>query len=579
MPKRKGKKGGGSKAKKAKTEAGAGKEKLSGLSAFAFKAGEKSVSKSDDVGSQMAGSNLGADDIGLSDILKEPWYGLLSKAITRQPNAEMFVGKKRPPEIFPVRELTFRALQANDPENYKVIIFGEAPFPRLESCTGIALFDGKFKNWAKLGRCASLRAMLKNICMWKDPKKIKCKSKADAVRKMAKTSGLVEVPEWFQATLAQGVLWLNTALTTGGTMSKADHHKFWSPVMVKIVSSILNSKAKTKKSKKNGCVFALWGRKAQRLKNMLSKISASSRCPVRFVEGWNPAAGGYGKIDFCDKDNLGMINNQLKQMGLDPINWFPCPGWELKVSTSQDHIQKAGAFIKETEELLRMYLDRLAGVGDENLKKLPSITGIMETKLRSLSQCCKPLYKIISFLEPVVEGALKFAERMGPQDGISKDQIAAVHLYTCGSSFYKKLNETLRDPNRQTVKAYFPYLRLLLSGFQTLLKQGKHVTLWRGVKLDLRSEYKKGGVITWWGVSSCTERRSVAEGFMGHKGVRMLFQVNAKAFSIKKFSAFSGEDEYVLRPGTQLQVTKVSSQNDGQVLVELKALDSDPLVG
>eukprot|EP00954_Amorphochlora_amoebiformis_P022186 1351553-Amorphochlora_amoeboformis.AAC.1 len=70
MPKRKGKKGGGSKAKKAKTEAGAGKEKLSGLSAFAFKAGEKSVSKSDDVGSQMAGSNLGADDIGLSDILK-----------------------------------------------------------------------------------------------------------------------------------------------------------------------------------------------------------------------------------------------------------------------------------------------------------------------------------------------------------------------------------------------------------------------------------------------------------------------------------------------------------------------------
>mmetsp|Transcript_27580 Transcript_27580/g.46697 ORF Transcript_27580/g.46697 Transcript_27580/m.46697 type:complete len:143 (+) Transcript_27580:1259-1687(+) len=93
------------------------------------------------------------------------------------------------------------------------------------------------------------------------------------------------------------------------------------------------------------------------------------------------------------------------------------------------------------------------------------------------------------------------------------DQIAAIYLYTTGSNFYRKLNAGLRDPDRNKIKAFFPYLRLLLEAFRQLeVMCSKNVTVWRGVKLDLRDQYKKGSRIVWWGVSSCTIKRAVAEG-------------------------------------------------------------------
>jgi len=84
-------------------------------------------------------------------------------------------------------------------------------------------------------------------------------------------------------------------------------------------------------------------------------------------------------------------------------------------------------------------------------------------------------------------------------------------------------------------------------------------------------QYKKGSRIVWWGVSSCTIKRAVAEGFMGSSGTRMLFRIGAKCMSIRQFSAFAAEDEYVLLPGTQLDVVKVSSSANGCITVDLKA--------
>jgi len=68
--------------------------------------------------------------------------------------------------------------------------------------------------------------------------------------------------------------------------------------------------------------------------------------------------------------------------------------------------------------------------------------------------------------------------------------------------------------------------------------------LWRGVRLDLRFQYPAGAIVTWWGVSSCTTQRSVAQNFMGSSGKRTLFEVvPLSAKSIQAFSAFTGEAE------------------------------------
>ena len=103
--------------------------------------------------------------------------------------------------------------------------------------------------------------------------------------------------------------------------------------------------------------------------------------------------------------------------------------------------------------------------------------------------------------------------------------------------------------------------------------------LWRGVALDMRPQYPPGRTVTWWGVSSCTSKQSVATGFMGGRGRRTLFEVTpARAVGIKRFSAFTGEEEFVLAPGTQLKVTDVKAERSGLCTVKLAEIDGPRLV-
>ena len=84
--------------------------------------------------------------------------------------------------------------------------------------------------------------------------------------------------------------------------------------------------------------------------------------------------------------------------------------------------------------------------------------------------------------------------------------------------------------------------------------------------------------MTWWGVSSCTAQRSVASGFIGSSGRRTLFEVvPVQAVSIRRYPAFTGEDEYVLAPGTQLKVADVKNEKSG-LPVKLEELAGQRLV-
>ena len=65
-----------------------------------------------------------------------------------------------------------------------------------------------------------------------------------------------------------------------------------------------------------------------------------------------------------------------------------------------------------------------------------------------------------------------------------------------------------------------PYLQLLLTA---LWKMRSHVvTLWRGMKGNLRAHYKKGDVKILWGFSSCTTDMDVLTQpvFLGDEGAR-----------------------------------------------------------
>ncbi|MFF4492056.1 ADP-ribosyltransferase domain-containing protein [Streptomyces sp. NPDC001544] len=160
---------------------------------------------------------------------------------------------------------------------------------------------------------------------------------------------------------------------------------------------------------------------------------------------------------------------------------------------------------------------------------------------------------------------------------LSADAVAALYLYTCESAFYREINAVLRNPDRSRVAPYLPYLRLLFSAVSGLAVRTE--PLWRGAPLDLRAQYPLGRTVTWWGVSSCTSELGVARAFLGGRGKRTLFEVEpVRAVGIREFSAFTGEEEFILLPGTQLKVTDVKAERGGLYTVKLTELTEQSLV-
>ncbi|MGW0703054.1 ADP-ribosyltransferase domain-containing protein [Streptomyces sp. NPDC002867] len=521
------------------------------------------------------------DPLALTELFKsggEPWLPLLKPVIEAQPDAAQFIGQGRSPEVVPVRELTFQALKPTPPHKWKVVVFGQNPYPRPESATGIAMFDNTFNDWkdSQFGRVVSIRCIIKAAAMWKYG--IAKKTPIADVRALLKERETVQPPEWFQAMLTQGVLLLNASLTASGdgAMGTDRHTAFWRPVVERIVEEILKAKQDADEEDR-GVVFAWWGAHARNLKKVVLRLQEKyPDVEVRHIDHANPAAQG---DIFCEGDHFATVNAALASLGAEDIDWLPSKGWNEKAAgTDGDVAARMGAFIASTMELHQLYLERLTSVKDEGLV-LPAITGVFDTPLMDFQDAVAPVAEVLSGLGRHIDRSREFGKRRADEtvSGLSADAIAALYLYTCESAFYREINAVLRSPDRTKVVPYLPYLRLLFSAVSGL--PARTQPLWRGVSLDLRAQYPVGQTVTWWGVSSCTSELSVARSFLGSRGKRTLFEVTpARAVGIRSFSAFTGEEEYILAPGTQLKVTDVKSERGGLCTVKLTEADAAHLV-
>jgi len=509
----------------------------------------------------------------------EPWLPLLKPVIEARPNAADFIGPSRDSNIVPVRELTFQALKPNPPERWKVVIFGQNPYPRVESATGIAMFDNSFNDWkdSLFGRVTSIRCIIKAAAMAKHGVP-KATSIAD-IRALLAKNKTVQPPAWFQAMLTQGVLLLNASLTAS-TGSRADandiarHTTFWKPVVEKIVEEILRAKHVDDAAQK-GVVFAWWGTSAKALRKTVEQLQKKyPSVQVRHVDHCNPAAQG---DMFCDGDHFNDVNKALTALKMDPIDWLPGTGWDKTAegeAVSAD-AARMGSFITQTMDMHAMYLKRLQEVVAEAQVELPPITGVAATPLLPLLDSLSGILPLVQSVEAFAKKALDHAQRKVANSlsgGLTLDQIAAIYLYTCESPVYQIVNTALRDPERKHLDLWLPYLKLLLSSLEQIPAYTGE--LWRGVGADMRSRYPKGGTITWWGISSCTGRLSVAYSFLGTSGKRTLFEIRTgKSVGIRAFSAFTGEDEYLLAPGTKLKVVDVTMTADGLCTIQLEESD------
>merc|ERR1719247_302624 len=141
----------------------------------------------------------------------------------------------------------------------------------------------------------------------------------------------------------------------------------------------------------------------------------------------------------------------------------------------------------------------------------------------------------------------------GAED-MTKDQAAAIMLYTKETCLYPRLNTALRLHDMRGLEPFLPFMKLLLSALYQLPLT--HVRTYRGVKLGLYETYNRlvDKVWCWWSFSSTTRDRDVLETplFLGTEGERTLFSIHAVGVDIAPFSAMAAEEEILLLPGLPL---------------------------
>ncbi|CAF0950817.1 unnamed protein product [Rotaria sordida] len=129
---------------------------------------------------------------------------------------------------------------------------------------------------------------------------------------------------------------------------------------------------------------------------------------------------------------------------------------------------------------------RFLDADKEPLRALTPIEGYEKKPLVSLEEAVRPLRHLLHNLDNMVSTA-KWNTRE-PQDNLTPDESAAIHLYTMQwqkphSSLYILLNQTLRSEQRIDLIPWFLYLKLLLTALYKL-PSIKDV-IWRGIRGDV----------------------------------------------------------------------------------------------
>ncbi|CAF1362895.1 unnamed protein product [Adineta ricciae] len=220
---------------------------------------------------------------------------------------------------------------------------------------------------------------------------------------------------------------------------------------------------------------------------------------------------------------------------------------------------------------------RFSDILAEPKRMLLPIQGYEKMPIVSLEEAVQPLISSV----PQVEQMAWIAKQncLNPQHGLTADESAAIMIYTMEwepneSSFYLILNRTLRSPNRDQLKPWFLYLRLIINALGKLPTTQQNV--YRGVKLDLSDQYKKDSTVVWWGFSSCTSsiEKLENEQFLGKTGERTFFSIECKSGkSIQSHSYYETEDEVLLFPARQFRVTGCLDQGNGLHHITLKEID------
>jgi hypothetical protein len=207
---------------------------------------------------------------------------------------------------------------------------------------------------------------------------------------------------------------------------------------------------------------------------------------------------------------------------------------------------------------------RFLDVDGEPRRMLQPIEGYQNLPLVQLEEAVK----LVVFCCPDIQRRAYIAKEncQNPPDGLDQNESASIYLYTMEwepreQCLYYVLNATLRTENRQKLKHWLLYLKLILAALNKL--PSTKITIWRGVKRNLDQEYEVGQRYVWWSLSSCTASIAILESdqFLGRQGLRTLFNIECQDGKMIQFhSSIHMENEFLLPPATQIEVPRSKNQ-------------------
>ncbi|CAF1322089.1 unnamed protein product [Adineta steineri] len=231
------------------------------------------------------------------------------------------------------------------------------------------------------------------------------------------------------------------------------------------------------------------------------------------------------------------------------------------------------------------HISRFSDFPSDPTLMLPPIQGYEGKPLVSLEEAIFPLIPLVPEVERMASTVKQ--KHFDGEHGLTDDEAASITLYTMEwkprqNSFYRVLNNTLQEANRNLLEPWFLYLRLIMTSLAKLPSHSNRRIVYRGVTLDLSAQYPKGSIVTWWSFSSCTTSIDVLrnEQFVGQSGTRTLFSINcSSAKNIQRYSFSPVEKEALLPPARQFQVTDSLNSGNGLHIIQLKEIEPEfPLI-
>ncbi|CAF1405824.1 unnamed protein product [Rotaria magnacalcarata] len=225
----------------------------------------------------------------------------------------------------------------------------------------------------------------------------------------------------------------------------------------------------------------------------------------------------------------------------------------------------------------QQHTQRFSDILEESGRMLIPIEDYEKEPLVTLEETVEPIVEYVPDVKRRVYFEKTQCAKLSPGKR-SIDEAASITLCSMerepqSECLYYVLNKTLRNENRQKLRPWFLFFKLILTALTHLSSMTRKV--YRGVKKDMREEYPEGRTLVWWGFSSCTSTINVLQNelFLGATGPRTFFTIECDSGKdIRKYSCYQVDNEILLPAARQFKVVSCLSQGEDLYMIQLKEI-------